>query len=62
MSTFDLNAISNSLNEASKKTEGAGVSFAGKGLKLNTEDDGKSKLYSLLLMFNYQISSVAFWL
>lgn len=44
MSSFDFNAIGNSLNEASQKTEGTGVSFAGKSLKLNTEDDGKLRI------------------
>lgn len=46
MSTFDLNAISKSINEAGKKTGAAGVSFAGKGLKLNTEEDGKLTFFS----------------
>ncbi|XP_008210993.1 ran GTPase-activating protein 1 [Nasonia vitripennis] len=41
MSSFNFNAIGNSLKEASQKTEGTGVSFAGKSLKLNTEDDAK---------------------
>lgn len=41
MTSFNFNAIGDSLKEASQKTEGTGVSFAGKSLKLNTEDDGE---------------------
>ncbi|XP_058805547.1 ran GTPase-activating protein 1 [Phymastichus coffea] len=41
MSTFNFNAIGNSLIEASQKTEGTGVSFAGRSLKLNTEEDAQ---------------------
>lgn len=41
MSTFDFKSIGNSLNEASQKSEGTGVSFAGKSLKLDNENDGE---------------------
>ncbi|KAJ8667480.1 hypothetical protein QAD02_009143 [Eretmocerus hayati] len=41
MSSFNFNAIGDSLKEASQKTDGVGVSFAGKALKLNTEEDAK---------------------
>ncbi|KAL7287034.1 hypothetical protein TKK_0018766 [Trichogramma kaykai] len=41
MASFDFNTLSSTLNESSQKTEGTGVSFAGKSLKLNGEDDVK---------------------
>ena len=41
MTSFNFNEIGKQLQMACQKSESTGVSFAGKSLKLNSEEDGK---------------------
>lgn len=52
MTSFNLSEIGELLKDASQKSASTGVSFAGKSLKLNSEEDGMY-IFCLNLLSNY---------